>query len=68
MLEQNLAESELQGGQSRGRGEAHTWLGAVHLPWEVKRVDFFPPVLKVTQILLGLMSCPWSIYLLRTLD
>lgn len=31
MLAQNLPESELQGGQSRGNGLAHPWLGAVQL-------------------------------------
>lgn len=59
MLGQILPESELQGGQSREKEEAQALVWSVQLSLECEGSWFFfsPPVLQVTQILLGLVSC-----------
>lgn len=58
MLGQILPESELQGGQSREKEEAQPlgWSCAAILGIR-RELIFSPPVLQVTQILLGLVSC-----------
>lgn len=56
-------------GCKEARAEESPGVGAVHYPWMGRDLILSPPVLQVTQILLGLVSCvlgvclyfgPWS--------
>lgn len=66
MLGQVLPESELQGGQSRGKVPE---LELCSYPWDVKGADFFSSYLAGDPDIAGAYElCSWSVSLLRALD
>lgn len=66
LREQNLPESQLQRDQDRGKGEERHLVGAGWLllgTWAHWKASDFFPVLQVTQILLGAVSCAFGVFL-----